>query len=156
VAMFGWSNLGLITAVHGAEILQSLDMPAPILLALVVLFVGVMNLFVGSASAKWALLAPILIPMLMLIGVSAETTTAAYRVGDSATNIITPLMVYFPLILIFCQRWKADFGIGNLTAMMLPYALWLLGAGLALIMVWVAFEIPLGPSAPVFAPPPAG
>ena len=154
VAMFGWSNLGLITAVHGAELLQSLDMPAPILLALVVIFVGVMNLFVGSASAKWALLAPILVPMLMLIGVSAETTTAAYRVGDSATNIITPLMVYFPLILIFCQRWKADFGIGNLTAMMLPYALWLLGAGLALIMVWVAFEIPLGPSAPVFAPPP--
>ncbi|MEO0440090.1 MAG: AbgT family transporter, partial [Pseudomonadota bacterium] len=156
VAMFGWSNLGLITAVHGAELLQSLDMPAPILLALVVIFVGVMNLFVGSASAKWALLAPILVPMLMLIGVSAETTTAAYRVGDSATNIITPLMVYFPLILIFCQRWKADFGIGNLTAMMLPYALWLLGAGLALIIVWVAFEIPLGPSAPVFAPPPAG
>lgn len=154
VAMFGWSNLGLITAVHGAEILQSLDLPAPMLLALVVIFVAVMNLFVGSASAKWALLAPILVPMLMLIGVSAETTTAAYRVGDSATNIITPLMVYFPLILIFCQRWNEDFGIGNLTAMMLPYALWLLGAGLALIMLWVAFEIPLGPSSPVFAPPP--
>jgi aminobenzoyl-glutamate transport protein len=63
-------------------------------------------------------------------------------------------MVYFPLILIFCQRWNKDFGIGNLTAMMLPYALWLLGAGLALIMVWVAFEIPLGPASPVFAPPP--
>ncbi len=154
VAMFGWSNLGLITAVHGAEMLQSFDLPAPILLALVVIFVAVMNLFVGSASAKWALLAPILVPMLMLIGVSAETTTAAYRVGDSATNIITPLMVYFPLILIFCQRWNKDFGIGNLTAMMLPYALWLLGAGLALIMLWVAFEIPLGPSSPVFAPPP--
>ncbi len=156
VALFGWSNLGLITAVHGAETLQSLDMPAPILLALVVLFVGVMNLFVGSASAKWALLAPILVPMLMLIGVSAETTTAAYRIGDSATNIITPLMVYFPLILIFCQRWNKDFGIGNLTAMMLPYALWLLGAGLVLVMVWVGLEIPLGPNSPVFAPPPTG
>ena len=154
VAMFGWSNLGLITAVHGAEFLQGLDMPAPILLAVIVLFAAVMNLFVGSASAKWALLAPILVPMLMLIGVSAETTTAAYRVGDSATNIITPLMVYFPLILIFCQRWNKDFGIGNLIAMMLPYSLWLLGAGLVLIMLWVGFEIPLGPSAPVFAPPP--
>ncbi len=155
VAMFAWSNLGLITAVHGAELLQSLDMPAPILLAMIVLFAAVMNLFVGSASAKWALLAPILVPMLMLIGVSAETTTAAYRVGDSATNIITPLTVYFPLILIFCQRWNKDFGIGNLIAMMLPYSLWLLGAGLVLIMVWVGFEIPLGPSAPVFAPPPS-
>ncbi|GAB5487412.1 MAG: AbgT family transporter [Parasphingorhabdus sp.] len=154
VAMFSWSNLGLITAVHGAETLKSMNLPAPILLGLVVIFVGVMNLFVGSASAKWALLAPILVPMLMLLGVSAETTTAAYRVGDSATNIITPLMVYFPLILIFCQRWNKDFGIGNLTAMMLPYALWLLGAGLVLIMVWVGLEIPLGPNAPVFAPPP--
>lgn len=154
VAMFSWSNLGLITAVHGAETLKSMNLPAPILLGLVVIFVGIMNLFVGSASAKWALLAPILVPMLMLLGVSAETTTAAYRVGDSATNIITPLMVYFPLILIFCQRWNKDFGIGNLTAMMLPYALWLLGAGLVLIMVWVGLEIPLGPNAPVFAPPP--
>lgn len=156
VALFSWSNLGLITAVHGAETLQSLDLPAPILIAFVVIFVAVMNLFVGSASAKWALLAPILVPMLMLIGVSAETTTAAYRVGDSATNIITPLMVYFPLILIFCQRWNKDFGIGNLTAMMLPYAMWLLGAGLLLIMVWVGLEIPLGPNSPVFAPPPTG
>lgn len=154
VAMFSWSNLGLITAVHGAETLKSMNLPAPILLGLVVIFVGVMNLFVGSASAKWALLAPILVPMLMLLGVSAETTTAAYRVGDSATNIITPLMVYFPLILIFCQRWNKEFGIGNLTAMMLPYALWLLGAGLVLVMVWVGLEIPLGPNAPVFAPPP--
>lgn len=154
VALFGWSNLGLITAVHGAEILQSFDMPAPILLAFVVIFVAVMNLFVGSASAKWALLAPILVPMLMLLGVSGETTTAAYRVGDSATNIITPLMTYFPLILIFCQRWNKDFGIGNLVAMMLPYSLWLLGAGLALVMLWVGLEIPLGPNAPVFAPPP--
>ncbi|WP_373491998.1 AbgT family transporter [Parasphingorhabdus sp.] len=156
VAMFSWSNLGLITAVHGAVALQSLDMPAPVLLALVVIFVAVMNLFVGSASAKWALLAPILVPMLMLIGVSAETTTAAYRVGDSATNIITPLMVYFPLILIFCQRWNKDFGIGNLTAMMLPYAIWLLGTGLLLIMIWVGLDIPLGPNSPVFSPPPTG
>ncbi|MEP2990830.1 MAG: AbgT family transporter [Parasphingorhabdus sp.] len=156
VAMFSWSNLGLISAVHGAESLQSLDMPAPILLALVVIFVGIMNLFVGSASAKWALLAPILVPMLMLIGVSAEATTAAYRVGDSATNIITPLMVYFPLILIFCQRWNKGFGIGNLTALMLPYAMGLMGAGLVMIMIWVGLEIPLGPNAPVFIQPPTG
>jgi len=153
VAMFSWSNLGLITAVHGAENLRTLDLPFPILLAIVVLFTAVMNIFVGSASAKWALLAPVLVPMLMLLGVSAEMTTAAYRVGDSATNIITPLMVYFPLILIFCQRWVKDFGIGSLAAMMLPYSLWMLAAGILLVVGWVAVDIPLGPSAPVFLDP---
>lgn len=155
VAMFNWSNLGLITAVHGADGLRTLALPAPILLAVIVLFSAALNLLVGSASAKWALMAPVLVPMLMLLGISAETTTAAYRVGDSATNIITPLMVYFPLILIFCQRWNKDFGLGSLAAMMLPYSMWLLGAGVALMMVWVGLDLPLGPNASVFAPIPA-
>ncbi|MFN3389509.1 MAG: AbgT family transporter [Allosphingosinicella sp.] len=155
VAMFNWSNLGLITAVHGAAGLQQLALPAPVLLALIVLFSAALNLFVGSASAKWALLAPVLVPMLMLLGISAETTTAAYRVGDSATNIITPLMVYFPLILIFCQRWQKDFGLGSLAAMMLPYSLGLLAAGTALMMVWVGLDVPLGPDAPVYYQLPA-
>lgn len=154
VAMFNWSNLGLITAVHGADGLRSMALPAPILLAVIVLFSAALNLLVGSASAKWALMAPVLVPMLMLLGISAETTTAAYRVGDSATNIITPLMVYFPLILIFCQRWNKDFGLGSLAAMMLPYSMWLLGAGVALMMVWVGLDLPLGPNASVFAPVP--
>ncbi|MGB7404997.1 MAG: AbgT family transporter [Pacificimonas sp.] len=151
VAMFAWSNLGLIIAVHGADFLRGMALPAPVLLAVIVLFTGLLNLFVGSASAKWALLAPVLVPMLMLLGISAETTTAAYRVGDSATNIITPLMVYFPLILIFCQRWTPDFGIGSLMATMIPYSLWLLIGGVALIFAWVAIDIPMGPGAPVFA-----
>ncbi|HEV2079060.1 MAG TPA: AbgT family transporter [Allosphingosinicella sp.] len=155
VAMFNWSNLGLISAVHGASGLKQLALPAPALLALVVLFTAALNLFVGSASAKWALLAPVLVPMLMLLGISAETTTAAYRVGDSATNIITPLMVYFPLILIFCQRWQKDFGLGSLAAMMLPYSLWLLAAGTALMMLWVGLDLPLGPDAPVYYQLPA-
>ncbi|MHA3841164.1 AbgT family transporter [Sphingomonas aestuarii] len=154
VAMFNWSNLGLITAVHGADGLRTLALPAPVLLAVIVLFSAFLNLLVGSASAKWALMAPVLVPMLMLLGISAETTTAAYRVGDSATNIITPLMVYFPLILIFCQRWNKDFGLGSLAAMMLPYSMWLLGAGVAIMMIWVGLDLPLGPNAPVFAPIP--
>jgi aminobenzoyl-glutamate transport protein len=152
VAMFGWSNLGLITAVHGADGLSALALPAPLLLILVVLFTAALNLFIGSASAKWALLAPVLVPMLMLLGVSAEMTTAAYRVGDGATNIITPLMVYFPLILVFCQRWVKDFGIGSLAATMIPYSVGLLLIGMALVGVWVAAEVPLGPSAPVYLP----
>jgi len=149
VAMFSWSNLGLISAVHGAAGIQSTGLPLPLVLGLMVLFAALLNLFVGSASAKWALLAPILVPMLMLLGISPEGATAAYRVGDSATNIITPLMVYFPLILIFAQRWKPDFGLGSLTAMMLPYSIWLLISGTALIVIWFYLGIPLGPDAPV-------
>ncbi len=149
VAMFNWSNLGLISAVHGAEAIEKSGLPLPILLGLIVLFSGLINLFVGSASAKWALLAPVLVPMLMLLGVSPEGATAAYRVGDSATNIITPLMVYFPLILVFCQRWKPDFGIGSLTAMMIPYSIWIMIIGLVLMMLWVFLGLPLGPGAEV-------
>ena len=149
VAMFGWSNLGLILAVHGADGLKAMALPAPLLLGMIVLFSAFLNLFVGSASAKWALLAPVLVPMLLLLGISAEMTTAAYRVGDSATNIITPLMVYFPLILIFCQRWQKDFGIGSLAATMLPYSIALLIVGVAMVVGWVALDLPLGPGASV-------
>ena len=155
VAMFAWSNLGLILAVHGADGLRAMDLPAPILLAAIVLLTAALNLFIGSASAKWALLAPVLVPMLMLLGISAEMTTAAYRVGDGATNIITPLMVYFPLILIFCQRWQPDFGIGSLAATMLPYSIGLLLGGVALVIGWVALDLPLGPGASVHMAIPA-
>ncbi|MBW8296613.1 AbgT family transporter [Sphingopyxis sp.] len=154
VAMFAWSNLGLILAVHGADGLRSANLPAPILLAAIVLLTAALNLFIGSASAKWALLAPVLVPMLMLLGISAEMTTAAYRVGDGATNIITPLMVYFPLILIFCQRWQPDFGLGSLAATMLPYSIGLLVSGIVLLMGWVALDLPLGPGATVHIPLP--
>ncbi len=156
VAMFSWSNLGLISAVHGADAIQSTGLPLPLVLGLMVLFSGLLNLFVGSASAKWALLAPILVPMLMLLGISPEGATAAYRVGDSATNIITPLMVYFPLILVFARRWQPDFGLGSLTAMMIPYSVWLLISGTVLIVLWFYLGIPLGPDAPVGYTLPSG
>ena len=149
VAMFNWSNLGLIFAIGGASILQASDLPMSLLLTLIILFTGLINLFVGSASAKWALLGPVIVPMLMLVGISPEMSTAAYRVGDSATNIITPLMPYFPLILIFCQRWQRDFGIGSLAATMLPYSLWLLLTGLLMTIAWVVLGLPLGPGATV-------
>lgn len=148
VAMFGWSNLGLITAVHGADAIRGSGLPLPVVLGLIVLFSGLLNLFIGSASAKWALLAPVLVPMLILLGISPDGATAAYRVGDSATNIITPLMVYFPLVLVFAQRWQKDFGLGSLTAMMIPYSIWMLITGTLLIMFWLFLGFPLGPGAP--------
>ena len=157
VAMFNWSGLGPIMAVAGAEQIRGLSGIEPgstdpigagqlfILLVTIVLVVGMINLFVGSASAKWAFLAPILVPMLMLVGVSPYMTTAAYRMGDSTTNIITPLMVYFPLILTFAQRWVKDFGLGSLMAVMLPYSIVFSIAGALLTGIWAAAQIPLGP-----------
>ena len=114
-----------------------------------VLFSALLNLFVGSASAKWAFLAPVVVPMMMLSGISPEMTTAAYRVGDGATNIITPLMVYFPLILTFARRWNNSFGLGSLTAIMIPYSIWMLVSGLLLTMIWAGFGFPLGGGATV-------
>ena len=149
VAMFNWSNLGLIFAIKGAAVLEGSNLPDSALMALIILFGATINLFIGSASAKWALLAPVLVPMLMLIGISPEMSTAAYRVGDGATNIITPLMPYFPLILVFCQRWQKEFGLGSLAATMLPYSAVLLMSGLALTVIWVILGWPLGPNAPV-------
>jgi len=150
VAMFSWSNLGLILAVNGADFLGSTGLPAWALLAAIILVSALLNIFVGSASAKWALLSPVLVPMLMLLGISPEMATAAYRVGDGATNIITPLMVYFPLILIFCQRWDTNFGLGSLAATMLPYSIGLLVAGIGMTIGWVVLDLPLGPGAEVF------
>lgn len=149
VAMFNWSNLGLIFAIKGAAVLEGSNLPDSILLALIIVFGAIINLFIGSASAKWALLAPVLVPMLMLLGISPEMSTAAYRVGDGATNIITPLMPYFPLILVFCQRWQKDFGLGSLAATMLPYSMLLLLSGTVMTIIWVVLGIPLGPGATV-------
>lgn len=149
VAMFNWSNLGLIFAIKGAAAIEASNLPLYAILGVMVLFAAVLNLFVGSASAKWAFLAPVVVPMLMLSGISPEMATAAYRVGDGATNIITPLMFYFPLVLTFANRWKADFGIGSLTATMVPYSVWMLITGLVLTMIWAAFGLPLGGGATV-------
>jgi aminobenzoyl-glutamate transport protein len=148
VAMFAWSNLGPVIAINGAEGLSSSVLPMPILLALLLLMSAVFYLFIGSASAKWAAMAPIVVPMLMMLGVSPEMSTAAYRMGDSIFNIVTPVASNFPLVLIMCQRWNQDFGVGSVIAMMLPYSLAFGAAGLLLLMSWVALELPVGPAAP--------
>jgi aminobenzoyl-glutamate transport protein len=141
---FGQSNIGALIAIEGANFLRSLGMPAQITLIGIVLVTGFVNLLVGSASAKWALLAPILVPMLMSLGISPDLTQAAYRVGDSATNIITPLLPYFPLIVVFCQRYVTKAGIGTLVAMMLPYSVAFLVAWSGFLLLYWAIGIPLG------------
>ena len=156
VAMFNWSNVGPIIAINGAEALQAFALPAPILLVSVLLLSSFLDLFIGSASAKWSALAPVVVPMFMLLGISPEMTTAAYRMGDSYTNIMTPLMSYFPLILAFARRWDGSFGVGSLLALMLPYALTFMTLGISMVIAWVALDLPLGPGAGVFYAPPTG
>ena len=141
---FGQSNLGILLALQGANLLEWLQMPATITIIGIVILTGFINLFVGSASAKWALLAPIFLPMLMQLGISPDLAQAAYRVGDSSTNIITPLMPYFPLVVVFCQRYVKGTGIGTVTAMMLPYSVTFITTWtIFLLLYWIA-GIPLG------------
>jgi len=150
VNYFAWTNLGTITAVKGAELLQASGLgPAPLTVA-VILFTAFINLFIGSASAKWTLLGPVLVPMFMFVGYSPEFVQAAYRVGDSCTNIITPLMVYFPLVLTFAQKYAPKTGIGTLISIMLPYSIVFLIGWSILLVVWIFAGLPLGPDAPMF------
>lgn len=154
IAFFNWTNLGIITAVKGATFIKSIGlekMPIPLMIALI-LFSATVNLIIGSASAKWALLAPIFVPMFMLLGYSPELVQAAYRVGDSCTNIITPLMAYFPLILTFAQRYDKQAGIGTMIATMLPYSLCFLAFWTLLLVAWIALGLPVGINAPLYLP----
>jgi aminobenzoyl-glutamate transport protein len=147
VNLFTWSNLGLILAVKGAALLAVLGLgPVPLLVGLILL-TATIDLFMGSAAAKWAMLAPIFVPMFMLLGYSPELTQAAYRVGDSLTNIITPLSANFPLVLMFAQRYEPKAGIGTMTATMLPYTLCNLVCWTLLLIVWLQLGWPVGPGA---------
>ncbi len=147
VAFFNWSHLGLIGAVKGAEVLKATGLGGiPLMLGFVVLAAAV-NLLMGSASAKWAVMAPVFVPMLMLLGYTPELTQAAYRVGDSVTNVISPTMSYFALILATVQRYDPKAGLGTLIATMLPYTLVLFVSWSLLLVVWIALGLPVGPGA---------
>src|SRR5690606_32836232 len=119
---FNQSNLGVLFAIKGANALQAMGLHMSLMLVGLVLLSGAVNLLVGSASAKWALIGAIMVPMMMQLGISPDLTQAAYRVGDSSTNIITPLLPYFPLIVVFCQKYVKGSGVGTLLALMLPFA----------------------------------
>ena len=143
-AAFATSNLGALLAVEGADFLKALGLPGMLTVGGIIALSAIVNLMVGSASGKWALLAPVFVPVLMQVGISPELTQAAYRVGDSTTNIVTPLMPYFPLVVAFCQRWVKGTGIGTVTSLMLPYSV-------SLLVIWSGFlllnwllGIPLG------------
>jgi aminobenzoyl-glutamate transport protein len=152
LAYFTWTNLGTVLAVKGAGVLQGFDLQdSPIILLVsLVFFTSAVDLLIGSASAKWTLLAPIFVPMFMLLGYSPEIVQGAYRVGDSCTNIITPLNGYFPLILGFAVRYVPKTGIGSMIALMLPYSVAFLITWTLMLMGWIALGLPVGPGAGLF------
>jgi len=153
VAFFGWTNLGAITAVTGANFLQSIGLTGPLVFVFFILVCALINLSLGSASAQWAVTAPIFVPMLMIIGYAPEAIQTAYRIGDSSTNIITPMMSYFGLILAWATRYNKDFGIGTLVAMMLPYSIFFLIGWACLFLLWTfGLELPVGPGSPTYYP----
>lgn len=151
VAFFGWSNLGPIVAVKGSEFLIAINLTGPEVFIPFILMCCFVNLMLGSASAQWAITAPIFVPMLMLVGFSPEVIQAAYRIGDSTTNIITPMMSYFGLILAFATRYDKKLGIGTIISMMLPYTIFFIIGWIILFYTWVfGFGFAVGPDAPTY------
>ncbi|MEN8224004.1 MAG: AbgT family transporter [Bacteroidota bacterium] len=147
VAYFKWSNLGIIMAVKGANLLMSADIGMIPLMILFILLAATINMLMGSASAKWAILAPIFIPMFMIMGYSPELSQAVYRIGDSVTNVISPMMSFFALIIAFVQKYDPKAGIGTIIAAMVPYSIAFLIVWILLLIVWLLSGLPLGPDA---------
>ena len=150
INFFGYTKLGTIIALKGAEFFKNSGIGTIPTMLLFVLFAAFINLFMGSASAKWALIAPVFVPMFMLLGYSPEFAQVAYRIGDSCTNVITPMMSYFAMIIVFMKKYDKDAGIGTLVSTMLPYSVTFLIGWSLLLIVWIVLGLPLGPGATLF------
>jgi aminobenzoyl-glutamate transport protein len=149
IALFSWSNLPTVAAVEVAHILENANVPAIILLVLFILVIVILDIILPGVVPKWAIFAPIFVPIFAQLDVAPQTLLAAYRVGDSPMNVLTPLMVYLPFIVTVAQRYKKDTGIGTVIALMIPYTLWILVAWTVLFVAWFALGIPWGPGSPV-------
>ena len=144
VVFFNYSNLGIILSVKGAEFLQNTGFVGiPLIFAFIVM-TAIINIFIAVDSAKWAIMAPIFVPMFMRIGFSPELTQAAYRVGDSCTNVIAPLMPFFPLVVAFAQKYDKKSGMGTLVSLMIPYSIAFLLGWIVLLIIWFLLGLPLG------------
>jgi len=141
---FADSNIGALLALKGAATLKALGLPAAVTILGIVLLTAAVDVVVPSASAKYALLAPILVPLLMGVGISPDLTQAAFRVGDGPVNLMTPLMPHFPLVLIFCRRYVTGFGLGSLMAMVLPFGITYLFLQTTMLLIWWGLGLPLG------------
>ncbi len=149
IQYFTYTNVGTLIAVGGAELLESVGFKGLPLIITFILISAFINLFIGSASAKWAILAPVFIPMFMQLGISPEMTQLAYRIGDSTTNIISPLMSYFAVIVAFAQKYDKDTGIGTIISIMVPYSMLFLLGWTILLIIWYVLGLPIGPGTPL-------
>ncbi|HBG7378275.1 TPA: AbgT family transporter [Clostridioides difficile] len=145
INLFNLSNLGTILSITGAKLLAESGIPSYGLIIGFILLSGFINLFVGSASAKWAILAPIFVPMFMLLDFNPALTQIAYRIGDASTNPISPLFPYFPVILAFARRYDKDIGIGTVISNMIPYSVVFTLIEIIILLLFMGIGIPLGP-----------
>ena len=147
---FSVSKLGTILAISGADGLKNIGFTGiPLLIGLI--FVScVVNIFIGSASAKWAILAPVFVPMMMLMGFDPAITQVVYRIGDSITNPLSPLFTYMPVILGFARKYDKNVGLGTVIANMLPFSLTFTVVWVIQVIVWVLMELPLGPGGGIY------
>jgi len=155
VYYFKWSKLGEIVAIKGANFLSASGLGIIPLMILFIILSASINMLMGSASAKWALIAPIFVPMFMFLGYSPELTQVVYRIGDSVTNIISPMMSFFALIIAFMQKYDDRAGIGTVIATMLPYSIAFFLIWTILLISWILLGLPLGPGAGLYYSMPA-
>lgn len=144
---FNWSDLDIIIAVKGANFIKDVGLTGLPLFVVFLIFSMLLNISISSASAKWAILAPVFVPMFMILGITPEATQLIYRIGDSTTNMITPLLPYFPLLIVFAQKFKKDVTMGELISSLLPFSIFLFIGWLLLLTVWYVFDLPIGPNA---------
>ncbi|WP_391488013.1 AbgT family transporter [Leclercia tamurae] len=148
IKAFSDSNIGTLVALAGADGLKAMELPGEATIIGMIVLTAMVNLLIGSASAKWALLSPIMVPMLMAVGLFPELTHAAFRVGDSCTNIIIPLMVFFPLVVVYCQRYVKGAGVGTLVSIMMPYSIAFFVSWSLFLLVWWGMGLALGVAVP--------
>jgi aminobenzoyl-glutamate transport protein len=149
IAYFNFSNIATVTAVGLADWLESANVSALVLLVGFILVTFLLNIIIPGVLPKWAIFAPVFVPLFLRLGVAPQTVLAAYRIGDSPTNVITPLMVYLPFIVLIAQRYKKDAGVGTIVALMIPYTIVVAIAWTLFFVAWYLLGIPLGPGAPV-------
>lgn len=151
-AIFSWSNMGIILAIKGANALQASGFPIPVVMVLLILFIIPLDIFLGSSSAKWAVFAPILVPMFMFLGFHPAFTQMVYRVGDAVINVCSPLLAYYIMLLAQARRYDKNMGLGTMIATMLPYSIFFLIAWVIQLLLWYFLRLPLGPGGPMLLP----
>ncbi|MEA5095647.1 MAG: AbgT family transporter [Sedimentibacter saalensis] len=150
--IFAWSNMGIVLAIKGANALQASGFPIPVVMILLILFIIPLDVFLASSSGKWAIFAPIFVPMFMFLGFHPAFTQMVYRIGDAVINVCTPLLAYYIMMLELGRKYDKNLGLGTMVATMLPYSIFYMVGWIALLLIWYFTKLPLGPGGPLLLP----